>query len=149
MNGAAGRDGGRRDNHGRHWAASCALSRLPWSARRSEIAWEASRRNNAILMFAALTQAITKVSAPCGPGFIMAYTSANGRQVAREGRFCLKSGGLRPWSLMAMATIAIIGSAHRSASYPTTFSNSHFITTPQSAIGLSNTSSTATLPMYE
>ena len=50
-------------------------------------------------------------------------------------------------SLMAMAMIAMMGSAHKRASDPTILSNSHFITTSQSAIGLSNMSSTATLPM--
>ncbi len=46
-----------------------------------------------------------------------------------------------------MAITAITGNASSSANVPTILSNSHFITTSQSAIGRSNTSITGTLPM--
>ena len=48
---------------------------------------------------------------------------------------------------MASAVSAIKGESAISARPPTTLSNSDFITTSQSAIGRSNTSSTGTEPM--
>ena len=46
-----------------------------------------------------------------------------------------------------MAVISMTGDSAISASVPTILSNSHFITTSQSVIGWSNTSSTGTLPI--
>jgi len=57
--------------------------------------------------------------------------------------------GPRLSSLMASATSAITGASAIRAVADTVLSNSHFITTSQSVIGWSSTSSTGTLPRYE
>jgi hypothetical protein len=59
----------------------------------------------------------------------------------------LNSTGPLLSSLTVIATISMIGAAQIRASEPTILSNSHFITTSQSAIGLSKMSSTGTAPI--
>ena len=68
------------------------------------------------------------------------------RSLLKPYRFCLKKTGPLLSSLMASAVASISGDSAISASEPMILSNKYFITTSQSVIGRSNTSSTGRLP---